>query len=1022
MIQKIIFASLSLLCSFQLYSMDSYALRTKTLVPRADVYANIYKPTSSQPHSGFHIKATYDNSRHRSYTNNNPAITQYESQLSLLTCFDKSSLHQHEIQNGIHQIKTFFNKWKLLDQKNHTALPMHVKNTLDLVHTVFKEPVLNALWAKTVPKIIPLLMDSYGNIKIPHTFKDIEKLNQIFEDFLNNAQKLLSYSDDSAMNADHSRNSQDIKIILSDVLSHKDFQCLEQIEQFCTSDKFESAYELVEKSPKTRCNQFYSALYQYYYDKNYTPEGIKKEYLNDPYYQKLGDLPSSKVPNVHNTTLQERDLLKKAIIKECNISRLSPLTEQAIYHIIDLQEGGPQGVIEYLCNEFDAQSKDPAKKQVYSDLISNGLPKIYNYNALISKIKIPAEMCPQDRALLAQLGLIECNDIQTENYISRTITYLQKAYVTDSDSYRILAHQTGNALLGKTDSNILNLNDFSTAIPSHQEKIKGEVVKFISINLKKTENTAQMQKVNSLMHKVNALYSRMIQGDLIAQTHLEEGLLPTAHEEILKIDVQKEFGISTTPAQENQVAHHLKEYAKAHRDIQANGLIYFEKEYSLDIVTSVYVYTKGEKISDYRGNFRGNQLDHAVHSAVIDNYTTCAHIPLLRAKEAVKEFVTIGFELSSLAHGYLKMRDYVKAMNFSHISYLALNYAQQLSESTYNFGAQAVTGTIQGVTTSVYTITDIMCHPIENLMIHLNRFGQEVEQQQIHFLNQMGTHLAPHEIHAEVIPSQNTRDNPRAVHDFFKETTQSIIATAIMGKSVRCLNRASTAVKSQDSFLRKHLNKSTQALEATTQQLEVKVAQATETCALMESEQAFKKGSKGSFLTDGLNIADYSPKMIDPELLIESYDRFKNTKGAIGRDGPLKRVLGNAKIECENIPGKCNMVRGSVYELEKALQIESHGEQIIEFGAKLSKINVETGRVDEILDIDLVTTKKLIECKSGDWEAAPEVFLNKVRSRSADLKKIAESEHKIFELHSKNPLPENLKKWFKDNQINFIEG
>ncbi len=141
--------------------------------------------------------------------------------------------------------------------------------------------------------------------------------------------------------------------------------------------------------------------------------------------------------------------------------------------------------------------------------------------------------------------------------------------------------------------------------------------------------------------------------------------------------------------------------------------------------------------------------------------------------------------------------------------------------------------------------------------------------------------------------------------------------------------------------------------------------------------------------------------------------KLQGVKGALGKNGPLRNALRLGKKSCE--PGELNTARGAMYELEKALELIERNELPLEFGKHL-KFET-TSR-----EFDIITNKKLIECKNRNWLQITGDELADMKDKFGDQIKIAKGLDKIFEVHSKRPIPDVLKQWFNKKGIRFIEG
>ena len=145
---------------------------------------------------------------------------------------------------------------------------------------------------------------------------------------------------------------------------------------------------------------------------------------------------------------------------------------------------------------------------------------------------------------------------------------------------------------------------------------------------------------------------------------------------------------------------------------------------------------------------------------------------------------------------------------------------------------------------------------------------------------------------------------------------------------------------------------------------------------------------------------------------------FGQTKGAMGKNGPLKQVLTNGS----NGAATKISLKGPMYELEKAIELQKKGDQIIEFGKTIGA-----------REFDLMTKTTLIECKNIDWKkfqlTGNQELDKKINKSIGDAqstfcaqKSIALRTGLAFEIHSKNVIPIEWKNWFVEKNIIFFEG
>ena len=134
-----------------------------------------------------------------------------------------------------------------------------------------------------------------------------------------------------------------------------------------------------------------------------------------------------------------------------------------------------------------------------------------------------------------------------------------------------------------------------------------------------------------------------------------------------------------------------------------------------------------------------------------------------------------------------------------------------------------------------------------------------------------------------------------------------------------------------------------------------------------------------------------------------------------------------------NVPGYINLLkriassdneahrRGALYELQLALDIEAQddGEEVLEFGKIIFNDHNNQARTE----IDLVTTKRAIECKNRSLQGKD---LGKLKTQLITQKKCIEVlKHKDeksieYEVHFKLPVTAKFAQWLIHQQITFV--
>ena len=164
-------------------------------------------------------------------------------------------------------------------------------------------------------------------------------------------------------------------------------------------------------------------------------------------------------------------------------------------------------------------------------------------------------------------------------------------------------------------------------------------------------------------------------------------------------------------------------------------------------------------------------------------------------------------------------------------------------------------------------------------------------------------------------------------------------------------------------------------------------------------------------------IPSLNPALVNIERFREMFDflkhipgSFKNTATALGNkeNGALARILRcGSSLEGQEL----STVRGALYEAETAYRIGKYEEEVVELGTKLGNY-----------DFDVVTKTRLIECKNIKWPEYVSERSNGMQSTFGSQLRLAKEQQKIFEVHSKQPVPDDWKQWFISKGIKVVEG
>lgn len=158
-----------------------------------------------------------------------------------------------------------------------------------------------------------------------------------------------------------------------------------------------------------------------------------------------------------------------------------------------------------------------------------------------------------------------------------------------------------------------------------------------------------------------------------------------------------------------------------------------------------------------------------------------------------------------------------------------------------------------------------------------------------------------------------------------------------------------------------------------------------------------------------VDIAEYDASIGNLKNLARAVQLADKLPGASVSNGALTVALkcGKKGNEVERL----STARGALYELEKALEVLDKENNIVAIGQKIQN-----------REFDIVTTTKLIECKDISWVFKNAKDILDKQSIFRNQQKIALDLGKQFEVHSKRPIPDLWKQFFKERNIKFYEG
>ena len=155
-----------------------------------------------------------------------------------------------------------------------------------------------------------------------------------------------------------------------------------------------------------------------------------------------------------------------------------------------------------------------------------------------------------------------------------------------------------------------------------------------------------------------------------------------------------------------------------------------------------------------------------------------------------------------------------------------------------------------------------------------------------------------------------------------------------------------------------------------------------------------------------------------PQIFKEALEKFVSTPGFSDRADAIVGRMARA-----NPGGVESAVKGAYYEAKVGLEIAKAGlrtgEVVEQFGFRECVKNVVGGCETSLRDFDVLTNRRLIECKNCLW--IPD-NIKKVQRAFGDTQKISRQIGKELWLFSKSAIPDDLKRWLMTRGIKFFEG
>jgi hypothetical protein len=493
----------------------------------------------------------------------------------------------------------------------------------------------------------------------------------------------------------------------------------------------------------------------------------------------------------------------------------------------------------------------------------------------------------------------------------------------------------------------------------------------------------------------------------------------------------------------------IKEYMGICRDMQMYGERDTQREHFADRMVWEYLQSKGQDPAFYQ-TFTGNQMQHLLWDWNLQALQKGCELYPETLPMSLQNVIEFGLEANLAVKNSIVAKDYMQATGIV----TTLNSLFTHIDTVLKLGDD----TLKGISDGIVQAVENTCHTIEHidelpgnfLDVSTKAFKLLVliEKTNDKLIAGVDREEAFKEFNQKVTPVINAMVDiaqQASWKDFVRETTAFCVGCKIDSKIFHLVGEAATFAARTESLTKNVFEAlaeltAPEAVAVTAERITVNAGKAAEQCALSETKEVAKQGAKVSealaesaeskiplspkitleneALLKNFNPSHYDPAIICPKLLASAKELFVNIPGAMGDNGPLRQILKRGKIGLN----ADSSLKGAVYELEKALELESKGEKVIEFGKKIG------GR-----EFDIITKTKALECKNISWERFQvgeslvtekqiKDLINKTQSTFSQQKQFAEEFGLKFEIHSKNKIPENWKIWFSEKNINFFEG
>lgn len=471
--------------------------------------------------------------------------------------------------------------------------------------------------------------------------------------------------------------------VSSPLLQMADIKDLSSIDSLCQGNRFEQAYQIVQKHELRFAKNPQDNFFRKAYDKNFHEShdrfGIKNEYLSDPIILTFRDLKECHTASHHNEQLKSRYDTKNQILRACNICQPSKQLERVIYEFVDdYRQGNYAAVINSLSKELCADSSNIELRKAYFDLVNsaNGAFKFLNPNAPVSRAQLPASIHEASNAdlrmVVNRLGLIDTSSPSIQSHVTHALEYVKHALNNPDSACRSFAHRITQALEKGVDDPVLNLPDFCVKLSDqNQTMLTEKVAGYIADKLEKYDQCADIY-----IQKTAQAYQNMIKGDSHAQILLEKMFGQPIQENVLLIDMEQ-LKAKVTEVNEDFSAI-FDRLTVAYQDVAAHGLISAESYIQTDAATRLCLLERGINPLIYE-RFSGDQIQQVWHQLDVKALHVGGHLSLQAMPIGAKQMLEFGLQSNIAVHSFVKAKDFCNAFQSTTTALISYNYVAKIS-------------------------------------------------------------------------------------------------------------------------------------------------------------------------------------------------------------------------------------------------------------------------------------------------------------------------------------------------------